>query len=281
MMKRHFYSFGIVIVLGVSCLFLFIFLAHQSDQARADFYHLQNELESYRKSIWHLEKLDPQQLEWQLVKMNTRFLSPDQLGTLIGELTELAKTCNISITSISPSEKVESRSSENKLLSRLSRIPIEMKLRGRYEHIAEFLSRLNSLENGIMEVDRFSLESEKPDDSSLILSLVASVYVKNSAEQKILEEEVAEAPFERLAEKSRFQKIERDPFTKTVIQVKTEIPITLQGILYDSKQPIALVNGEARGVGEIVNDMKIIEINSDNVVLEKDGQKTKLQLRWD
>ena len=280
---RRFLSIGMIAIFGIISAAFFIFLARRSDAARADFYQAQHELDLSRKGIWHLEKLDPKQLDWELMSMNARFPSSEQLGVLIGELTDLAKTSDISITSITPSEKVEIQDESSGFLSVLSRVPIEMRLRGKYERIAIFLSQLGALNHGVMKIEHFRLEKEGAEDtSSLLLSLVASVFVRKSPDQKILNEGISMTfPLERQAGQSRFAKIERNPFTKAVVQTEVESPVTLQGIIYDSAQPIALVNGETKSVGEVVNGMKIIEIHPDSVVFEKEGKKIKIRLRWD
>ena len=279
-MKRYL-SFVAIVVVGVATLALFALLGKMSDSARTNFYRVKKELDAYRQRIWHLEKLDPKQLEWQLASMENRFLTYEKLSVVIGELTELAKTCEVSITSISPSEKIESNDSEDPVLSLLSRTPIEIRLVGKYEQAARFLTQLGSMSSGVMKVDRFRLDKEKEGSDLVTLSLAASLYLRKSTDQKILEADVAEVPLERMAGRSRFQSISRNPFTKVPVRVEKTSPVVLQGILYDAQQPLALINGDARRIGEVVNGMKIIEINPDNVVLEKDGQTTKMQLRWD
>ncbi len=280
-MKPRYFSIGLILVCGVLATSLFLFLAKKSDTARKNFYKIQEDLESYRKGIWRLQKMDPKQLEWQLASINSRFVTADQLGIVIGELTELAKTSDISIKSISPSEKEEVHDSTDPVLSLLDRVSIEINLVGKYEKLAQFLTQLSSLQNAVMRVERFRLSKEEEASGSLQLSVAAWVYVRKSTNQKIFEAEIAKAPMERKAGKSQYSSIDRDPFTKAPIRTGKAAPAALQGILYDSQKPLALVNGETKGIGEMVNDMKIVEINPDGIVLEKDGQKTKMQLRWD
>lgn len=283
MNHQRFLSLVLIVVFGIVSVVLFVFFARRSDAARADFYQVQRELDQYRSGIWRLQKLDPKQLEWQLASMNARFPSAEQMSVLIGEITELAKEFDISITSITPSEKVETREESSGLLARLSRIPIEMRLHGKYEQIARFLSQLSALDHGVMRVERFHVEKESAEDSSpLLLSLTGSVFVRRTADQEILKEELpATSLLERQAGRSRFAKIERNPFTKAAVQAEVEVPITLQGILYDPVQPIALINGETKGIGEVVGGMKVLEIHPDHVVFDKQGEKIKMRLRWD
>ena len=277
------FHLSMVFGVGLLMLVLLLMLAKRSDAARADFYRLQSELESYRKAVWRLEKLDPKQLEWQLARMNGRFPSSEQLGIILGEITELAKNYGISITSITPSDRTEARTESQDILSVLDRIPIEMQLHGSYERLAGFMSQLGNLENGVMRVDRFRLETEGAQgQESLVLSLSTSLFVRQALEQEVLKEALSKSTIlERKAGKSRFAKMERNPFTKTAVQSEVASPVVLQGIIYDPKQPIALVNGETKSIGDEVGGMKILEIEPDSVLFEKDGQEIKMRLRWD
>lgn len=281
--NRHAFSLGMILAFGIVSLALFLLLARQSDAARANFYQLQHELDLYRRGIWRLEKLDISQLERELRDMNSRFPPSEQLGVVIGELAELSKTCNISITSITPSEKVEAHEENNGVLSHLSRVPIEMRLRGKYDQIARFLSHLGALEHGVMKVDRFRLEKEETEDSAYVaLDVAASVYVRKGLDQEILKREISQTDLlERKAGRSRFPKSGRNPFTKTVVQAEVKAPVKLEGIIFDPLGPMVLVNGETKGVGDVVNDLKIVEIDPDSVVFEGKGEKIKMRLRWD
>ena len=283
--RQQILPLGIVVGIGVALLSIFIFLAGQSDRARQSFYKVKGELDLYHKSIWHLEKLDFAQLNQRLSAANTRFPSFDDLRELIGEITDLAKGYEISITSITPSEKTEVRNEENKILSAFYRVPIEMRFRGKYESFAAFLADLSKLEHGVMKADRFYLEKQSAaDPNDLLLVLTASVYVRKTAEDEILKKDIpAEISLlERKTGRSRFDEMGRNPFTKAPIRIQQEAaPIALQGIIYDPSQPIALINGETKSVGDVVGDYKIVEIHQDSVLLEKGGKSVKIRLRWD
>lgn len=278
-----FLPLGVVSGISILMLILFLVLARKSDAARTDFYRAQGELESYRKAVWRLEKLDPKQLQWQVARMNARFPSSEQLGLILGEITELAKNYGISISSITPSEKTDARSKAGDALAVLNRTPIEMQVRGAYERLSGFLSQLSNLEQGMIKINQFRLEKESAQETgALMLSLTASLYVRQSLEQEVLKESLSQtSPVQRKAGRSRFDKLTRNPFTKMVVRDEISNPVVLQGILYDTDEPIALVNGESRKVGDVVNGMKIVEIHPDSVVFEKDGEQTKMRLRWD
>ncbi|MCM8787774.1 MAG: hypothetical protein NC935_06990 [Candidatus Omnitrophica bacterium] len=52
----------------------------------------------------------------------------------------------------------------------------------------------------------------------------------------------------------------------------------LQGIIYDSQNPIALINGKKLSVGDKINDAKVINIFEDGVILEDKDGKTYLSI---
>lgn len=271
-------------VLGVSIVSIcfFIFLAKRSDIERQNFYKTQKELQLYRTGIWHLEKLAPTQLEKQLARMKAQFPPAENLAVLIEELTKLANHYDLSIVSITPSEQAEVREEKSTLLSVFGRIPIDIRLEGNYEGLASFLSELSTLEHGIIKVDRFRLEKLQNNSTRLMLSLESSLYVKKVQDQDILAEPISvNVPLERQAGKSRFNAVERNPFTKASIGAiaTAESQINLEGIIYDPAQPMILINGETKGVGDTVHHMKIIKIEPDSVLFEKGSERVRMRLR--
>ncbi len=272
-----------VLGIGVMALVIFIFLAKRLDVARHDFYKARKELEMYRAGVWHLEKLNLEQLKGQLARMETRFPSSENLAVLIEELTDLAKKYEISIPSITPSEKVEVREEQNGILSSLNRVSLEMRLEGTYENLGNFLSQLSTLEHGVIKVDHLRFEKKGIDAIQTGLLLAASVYVKKTPEQTVLKEQISEtAPVQRHAARSRFETIDRNPFTKKVEAIKAkEARVNIEGIIYDPAQPMVLINGETKGIGDRVNGMKIVEIRPDRVLFEKNGEQTEMRLHRD
>ncbi len=271
-------------VLGVSIVSIcfFIFLARRSDIARRNFYKTQTELQLYRTGIWHLAKLEPPQLERRLARMKAQFPPAENLAVLIEELTKLATNYDLSIVSITPGEQAEVREEKSTLVSIFGRIPIDIRLEGNYEGLASFLSQLSMLEHGIIKVDRFRLEKLQNDLTRLMLSLESSLYVKKVQDQDILSEPFSSATVpERNAGKSRFNTVERNPFTKALIAAigTAESQINLEGIIYDPAEPMILINGETKGIGDIVHHMKIIEIQPDSVLFEKGSEQVRMRLR--
>ncbi len=272
-----------VLGISVTALSIFIFLAKRLDVARHDFYKTRKELEMYRAGVWHLEKLNLEQLNRQLARTETRFPSSENLAVLIEELTDLAKKYEISIPSITPSEKVEVHEEQNGVLSVLNRIPLEMRLEGTYENLGNFLSQLSMLEHGIIKVDHLRFEKKGMDPTQVGLSLAASVYVKRTTEQAVLKEQISEtAPVQRHAARSRFETTDQNPFTKKVEAPKVkETQMNIEGIIYDPAQPMVLISGETKGIGDRVNGMKIVEIRPDSIVFEKNGEQIKKYLHRD
>lgn len=55
----------------------------------------------------------------------------------------------------------------------------------------------------------------------------------------------------------------------------------LEGIVYDSNSPYAIINGELRVTGDYIQNFKIISIHQDTVTLEKDGNMIDLKIPSD
>ena len=156
-------------------------------------------------------------------------------------------------------------------------------MKGSYENLAAFLAQLGLFHHGVIKVDRFRLGSEGADPAHLALALSASVYVAKNDKQDVLRDTIVQTGLvPRLAARSRFEAIKRNPFAKAA---EVEIPvlpgkkkINLEGIIYDPAQPIVLINGETKGTGDYVEGMKIIEIQPGSVVFDQEGEKITIQL---
>lgn len=52
------------------------------------------------------------------------------------------------------------------------------------------------------------------------------------------------------------------------------------GIISDKNSPMAIINGEVYVVGDRVETAEVLEISEDKVVLEKDGERLELKVRY-
>jgi hypothetical protein len=72
-----------------------------------------------------------------------------------------------------------------------------------------------------------------------------------------------------------------DPFEKQpgyALVKAEENPFKLDGILYNKKEPIALINGKSLKVGERVKDRTVVSIGENFVVLKKKDSEIELVL---
>lgn len=269
----------IILVTGMISLLISLPFVSRVDAAKKDFLSTQKTFLLYQSEIWRVAKLDLSNLEAQLVQTELRFPSEDQFSVLIEELNGTAKGFNVSMISMSPRGKVESQEQGKEGLSQLDRIPMEMKLGGAYGDLALFLSSLSDLEHGILQVDQFQLaKAAEPKAGALNLVLTSEVFVKKEAEQDILAEAMnLQAPLPRQAPESRFDHVERDPFVR--VEKITAKELKLEGIVYDPVDPMVLINGEVRRVGDQVDGMTITEIHQDKVLLDKGGKQVVIRLR--
>lgn len=80
--------------------------------------------------------------------------------------------------------------------------------------------------------------------------------------------------YRRLEDESDKLNLERDPFTRIqTISVEKEISgINLSGIIWDTKNPKAIINGKIVGIGTKINENTVVDIKSDRVILS-DGER--------
>lgn len=73
----------------------------------------------------------------------------------------------------------------------------------------------------------------------------------------------------------------RDPFSGRVYSFSTEIgaDLNLTGIIFDDKNPQALINDKIAGVGAIVSGWRILEIKPSKVILSDGTNKIELKLK--
>lgn len=53
--------------------------------------------------------------------------------------------------------------------------------------------------------------------------------------------------------------------------------LALQGIIWNGKESLAIINGKVVGVGDMIRSAKVLAINEDGVVLLKDGSRVELK----
>ncbi len=264
---------------GILCLFVFIMMAKRVEAARQEFYTVQDQLKLYRSEIWYLEKLDRAKLEKQLVKELDRFPSANEITFLINEISEIAKNAGIEFETISPKDMTQSGTASDPIESMFNQVPIEMRLHGTYENVATFLSALRELDHGVVRLGQFEM-SQNTNKPEINLTLVAVAFVKKTSDQQVLGKDSVKVPdLKREPRKSRSNSssIVRNPFTQAKDSEKPAINI--EGIIYDPKTPLALIDGEVRRVGDQVNGMTLVEIKSDLVVLEQKDHKTRIQIK--
>ena len=77
----------------------------------------------------------------------------------------------------------------------------------------------------------------------------------------------------------------KDPFAPPVLSGAEKVDIEmltgikLEGIIWDEKNPMAIINDKIVGVGEEIAGAKIVGITENEVVFNVNGQEIKLRLR--
>lgn len=108
----------------------------------------------------------------------------------------------------------------------------------------------------------------------LLIILLSPYSYSQGVEKKIMPEEIR-----RLLENVGRD----DPFVPPQKGYRTSLPVTeksqLEGIIWSEDKPMAIINGEIVGEGQIIGDKKIIKIEKDSVIVEsQDGERYTIEL---
>lgn len=114
----------------------------------------------------------------------------------------------------------------------------------------------------------------------------ASVFATEQPEILSLREDIIS-----MMRNAKTHDLKRDPFNWPASQVKkfksfdrksrTELfaGLSLTGIIWDKKKPIAVINGKMLGVGDIIKGAKVKKIQKESVMLRKHGTNYTLEFK--
>ena len=83
----------------------------------------------------------------------------------------------------------------------------------------------------------------------------------------------------RMAKRTEYTEWVRDPFTNREIGWENRQGLILNGIMWDSTEPKAIINNEILGVGDEIGGKTVIGIEEDYVVLNDGTNDFRLTLR--
>ena len=232
----------------------------------------------YRALLEALGSVDRKALARNRLRLEKRFRDADRFSFLIGELTELARTHNLQVHRITPMEKSREVVRENLLAPYFERIPIELKLAGAYDDLADFLGALTELKNGILKIGQFSVNPSEHSERVLEFSADVFLYVERKREPKEEEPPLSaalEAP--RHTVQSRYHDAERSPFEQ--VRRLTDEKFVLEGIVYDQASPFVLMGGEMKRVGDKIYGATILSIERDGVLFGRGEEKLRVRLK--
>ncbi len=271
-------SLAIILPVGLLCIALILTLTFRLGNAQLNYESLRQNLKTYREAIWKVKDVEIEKLNQEIILTHNQFPTADRLLLVIKEISELAKNDAVRVVSISPGQQTDVEDTEKPLLAGLNRMQINMRLEGAYENIASFLTHLSRLNSSVIKISHFRLE--KTSSSHLTAILEAHAYVRKSIDEDMFQIELEGNPAPvKTPSVSRFQSYLRNPFILEAIPIHTsDMALRLEGIIYDPAQPIALINGEARRIGDQIGDAKIVDIQRNRVVFVKEGTEFELSL---
>lgn len=85
-------------------------------------------------------------------------------------------------------------------------------------------------------------------------------------------------PIKRRAAKTNFNFWGRNPFVQEETAVKAVEKFTLNGIMWDEKKPLAIINNDVVGIGDKVGESRIVGITKESVILNDGTRNFELRL---
>lgn len=76
----------------------------------------------------------------------------------------------------------------------------------------------------------------------------------------------------------------KDPFSPPVVKeaekagAEVLTGVRLEGIIWDEKNPMAIINDKVAGIGDTVSGAKVVEIRQNEVVFDVNGQRISVKL---
>lgn len=270
---------GVIVGIGCFMLVSIIVMSLQIDRARSRFYEARKELELYRNEVWQLDRLNEPAAHAELKEELAKFSSGKNVANFVEQITATGKKFGITFDSISPRAKTDLNESERKLFPNLARVPIDMIIRGTHQNISVFLSTLGKLDQMVVRVDEFRLLPPNSESDFLKGPVSLSVFIPQDDDKSIDSQGNGTLSLElRNMGKTRFREFGRNPF-KEWAEPAGNVDLVLEGIMYDEKQPVVLINGKIWQKGAQVGNVKIVDIQQTSIVIEKDGKQETIRLR--
>jgi len=206
------------------------------------------QIETQKQNIHSLEK-ECQSLLAQISEVEKNLPSKRSSSQFLAELTKLAKGVKI----VSVRQKTEAG-------DEYSRIFFELKFNAAYKETINYIRRLESISEflTIGELDISEIKAKRSESgigSRLILSTLLS--------------EVSTAEMIKANQDQEDIEISRDIFISSSRPVSRtrKVELKLQGVTYSLEGSTAIINGDVVRLGSKVGDLKVKEINPDEVIL--------------
>ena len=92
-----------------------------------------------------------------------------------------------------------------------------------------------------------------------------------------------ETRYQRLSQQADGLALGRDPFSFSaetfVATEKESAPLKLMGIIWDNKNPKAVINGKIVGIGSKIKESVVVKITPDSVVLKSDDTEFEISIK--
>ena len=200
------------------------------------------------------------------------------VARILEALSEQAGDHRLQLVAVQPrAEEREERAVKLGSDLTLRAVPLALTLTGRYQQVGEFLGELGRAPF-VASVEALSMTKPDAGSPKLQADLELAVYLKAtdppSGELGIVSPDFPDVTAQREEQRQRATRLawSRDPFTLSPTSVQGG-ELTLSGIMWDTHQPIAVINGRLVGVGAELEGYRVVDILEDRVDVT-DGTQT-------
>lgn len=151
-------------------------------------------------------------------------------------------------------------------------LPIEMILESTYEDLGIFFEELDDLDQGVVSIASFAIIPFQEKPEQLKTTMCLDMYLYTPAVKFILPERLVSS--ERKVKKTTCTQWGISPFIppKDTKLLKSAPRLNLTLIFLHKDKPKAVINGKMVGIGDKVENIRVVDIKADRVILN-DGIK--------
>ena len=265
-------------VISAIGLYLFLFrpLLGKIEKGRQEYTKIEADIFRSRAIIQSAKKIESKRT--LLTEKHSDILQP------INELSKREKLKGINFVSVcrKDEEKEKGRKKKGKKGRKKKGpykiLPIEMIIESTYEQAGIFFEELDNLDQGVVSIASFTIIPFQENPVQLKTVLVLDMYLYIPAVKFVLPEKLI--PAKRKIKKTSYSRWGISPFIppKKTKLLKTAPKLNLTLIFLHKDKPKAVINGKMVGIGDKIENIRVVDIKVNKVILDDGIKKFELSL---